>query len=177
MTSNEPSTEATPKPTTEEARQAVTDATQRGAQMAGGNRKYLELTQSTLKMVGLELARNVEPGERSSICLPAEVAHDGRYDPGMVLLLDKRVVLAWFEGTLKVTRHSRAFALADISEVAKVTRDRGRLAVYREAITFAAGGARYEFVLPSKAIKGMVIDVVSGVLSGTVNFDLGSKTK
>jgi len=153
-----------------EAKQAVVDAIQRAAQLAGGDRRYLELAHADLKMVGLELARHLEPGEVASLCLPAEVAHDGRYDPGMVLLLDKRAVIAWFEGTLRVTKRSLAFTLSDISELATVARDRGRRSVFRQAVTFAVGGARHEIVLPSEAAKGLLTDMVSGVLSGAVTF-------
>jgi hypothetical protein len=157
-----------------EAKQAVVDACERGAQWAGGDKRYLSLAHSALKMVGLELARYLRPGEIASLCVPAEVAHDGRHDPGMVLLLDDRAVVAWFEGTVRVTRRSLYFAYGDISEVTTVARDRGRLAVYRDAISFTAGGARHEFVLPSKVAKAALAGMVSGVMSGAVTFNRDS---
>jgi len=161
MTSNEPAVEV---------RQAIIDAAERGAQMAGGDQRYVNLTKVALQTVGLELARHLQSGESASVCVPAEVAHDGRYDPGMVLLLDKRAVITWFEGTFRVKVRSLAFDLADISEAATVTRDRGRLSPYRDAITFAASGGRHEFVLPSKVAEGRLTFMVNGILSGAVTF-------
>lgn len=165
MASNEPAIEA---------QRAVIDAAERGAQIAGGDQRYVELIKVTLKAAGLELARNLQPGENASLCVPADVAHDGRYDPGMVLLSDKRTVIAWIEGTFRVKVRSLAIAHADVSEVATATRDRGRLSPYRDAITFVAHGARHEFVLPSKVAEGRLTFMVSGVLSGGVTFDQDS---
>ena len=165
MTSNQPATEA---------RQAVVDAAERGAQMAGGDQRYVKLTMTALKTVGLELARHLQPGESASLCVPGEVAHDGRYDPGMVLLLDKRAVITWIEGTFRVKVRSLAFALGDISEVTTATRDRGRSSPYHDAITFVVGEARHEFVLPSKVAEGRLTFMVNGILSGAVTFDRDS---
>lgn len=161
MTSSEPAVEAT---------QAVIDAAQRGAQMAGGDQRYVQLTEVALKTVGLELARHLGPGESPSLCVPAQVGHDGRYDPGMVLLLDKGAVLAWFEGTFRVKVRSLAFAHGDISDVTTGTHDGGRLSPYRAAITFVAGGARHEFVLPSKVAHDRLTHMVNDILSGAVTF-------
>jgi hypothetical protein len=153
-----------------EARQAVIDAAERAAQMAGADRRYVRLAEAALQAVGLELARHLQPGESASICVPADVAHDGRYDPGMVLLLDRRIVITWFEGTFRVRVRSAAFAHRDISDVTTATRDRGRLSPYRDAITFAAGGERREFVLPSRVAEGRLTFMVSGILSGAITF-------
>lgn len=158
-----------------EAGQAVLDAAERGAQMAGGDQRYVKLTEVALRTVGRELVRHLQPGENASLCVPVEVAHDGRYDPGMVLLLDKRAVIVWFEGTLRIKLRSLAFAHGDISEVTTTARDRGRLSPYRDAITFAAGGAQHEFVLPSKLAEGRLTFMVSGILSGAVTFSSDSE--
>jgi hypothetical protein len=165
MTSNQP---------TVAARQMVIDAAERGAQLAGGDQRFVKLTEVALRTVGLELARHLQAGESASLCVPADVAHDGRYHPGMVLLLDNCAVIAWFEGTLRIKVRSVAFALGDISAVATSTRDRGRLSPYRDAITFVAGGARHEFVLPSRMAEGRLTFMVSGALSGAVTFSHGS---
>lgn len=161
MTSNQPPVEAM---------QTVIDAAERGAQMAGGDQRYVKLTEAGLKTVGLELARHLQPGENASLCIPTEVAHDDRYDPGMVLVSDKRAVIAWIEGTFRVKVRSLAFTHGDISQVATATRDRGRLSPYRDVITFVAGGARHEFVLPSKVAESRLTFMVSGVVSGAVTF-------
>lgn len=158
-----------------EAGQAVLDAAERGAQLAGGDQRYVKLTEVALRTVGRELVGHLQPGENASLCVPVEVAHDGRYDPGMVLLLDKRAVIVWFEGTLRIKVRSLAFAHGDISAVTTVARDRGRLSPYRDAITFAAGGAQHEFVLPSKLVEGRLTLMVSGILSGAVTFSSDSE--
>lgn len=150
------------------AMHAVIAAAERGAQLAGGDQRYVAAAKTGLEAVGAELARHIEPGEnKSSLCVPAVVAHDGRHDPGMVLLLRERVIIAWIEGTLRVKRRSLAFAYRDISDVATVDRDRGRLSPYRDGISFAAGGSRHEFVLPSKVAKEALTATITGVLSGT----------
>lgn len=158
MTSNQP---------TVEARQAVIDAAEHGAQIAGGEQRYVKLAEAALQIGGVELARHLQSGESASLCVPAEVAHDGRYDPGMVLLSDEHAVIAWFEGTFRVKVRSVVFAHGDVSEVATAERNRGRLSPYQDAITFVAGGAQYEFVLPSKLAKGLT-HIINGILSGWV---------
>lgn len=165
MTSNQPPVEA---------RQAVFDAAGRGAQMAGGDQRYVKLTELGLKTVGVELARHLRSGESASLCVPVDVAHDGRYDPGLVMLLDDRTVITWFEGTFRVKVHSLAFAHDDISGVTTAPRDGRRTSVYQDAITFVAGGARHEFVLPSKVAHGRLTSMVHGVLCGAVTFNKGA---
>lgn len=150
------------------AMHAVIAAAERGAQLAGGDQRYIALTKTGLEAVGAELARQIESGESGSICVPADVAHDGRLDPGMVLLMKERVVIAWIEGTLRVKRRSLAFSYRDISEVAASTRDRGRLSPYQDGITFAVGGVRQEFVLPSKVAKDSLAAMIRDLLSGSV---------
>jgi hypothetical protein len=152
------------------SKQKVVDAAERAAQMAGGDERYVKLTQLALKTVGLELARYLEPDENASLCVPADVAHDGRYDPGMVLLSDERAVITWFEGTFRVKVHSRAVGYGDMKEVATSARDRGRLSPYRDGITFMVGGARHEFVLPSKIAEERLTFMVHGILSGAITF-------
>lgn len=153
-----------------EARRTIIDAAERGAQIAGGDQRYVSLATGALKTVAVELAGHLQPGESASLCVPAEVAHDGRYDPGMVLLLARRVVIAWFEGTFRVKVRSISFAFSDISEVATATRDRGRLSPHRDAITFTAAGARHEFVLPSRVAQNRLTAMVSDLVSGAVIF-------
>jgi hypothetical protein len=155
---------------TTEAMRAVIAAAERGAQLAGGDQRYIAIAKTAMEAVGAELARQIEHGESASVCAPVDVAHDGRHDPGMVLLLNERVVIAWFEGTLRVKRRSLAFSYRDISEVATAARDRGRLSPYRDGISFAAGGARQEFVLPSKVAKDGLTSMIKDLLTGAVSF-------
>jgi hypothetical protein len=156
---------ATAQPTTE-AMHKVIAAAERGAQLAGGDQRYVAIAKTAMSAVGAELARHIEPDETASICSPVDVAHDGRYDRGMVLLLKERVIIAWFEGTLRVKRRSLAYSYRDISEVATVERDRGRLSPYREGISFAAAGAQQEFVLPSKVAKDGLRSMIKDLLCG-----------
>lgn len=155
---------------TVEAWQEIVDAAERGAQIAGSDQRYVKLTKVTLQTVGRELARHLQPGEEAPLCIPADVAHDGRYDPGMVLLLAKRTVVAWVEGTLRIRVRSLSFAHDDISEVATVARDRGRLSPCRDAIIFVAGEERHEFVFPSKVARELLSTTVSGMLVGAITF-------
>lgn len=151
-----------------ELQRAVVAAAEQGAQVAGDDQRYAKFTEVTLQMVGLELARHLQPGETASLCIPADIAHDGRYDPGMVLLLDKRAVIAWFEGTFRIKVRSLAFAHSDISDVSTASRDRGRFSLCRDAITFVADGAQHEFVLPSRAAEDRLTFMVHGILSGWI---------
>ena len=160
---------ATAQPTTE-AMNKVIAAAERGAQLAGGDQRYVTIAKTAMAAVGAELARQIEHDESASVCAPADVAHDGRYDPGMVLLLKERVIIAWFEGTLRVKRRSLAYSYHDISEVAAVARDRGRLSPYRDGISFAAGGTQQEFVLPSKVAKDGLGSMIKDLLSGAITF-------
>jgi hypothetical protein len=54
MTSNQPAVAA---------KQEVVNAAERAAQLAGGDQRYVKLTEVALKTVGLELARHMQPGQ------------------------------------------------------------------------------------------------------------------
>ena len=163
MVVNEPSAQA---------QQVVISAVNRGGQIAGGDHRYASLAKATVETVGMELARHVQPGETAALCVLAEIACNGRYRDGMVLLLDNHVVLAWFEGMFRVKVHSLAFARTDISDVATTTRDRN---LYQDAITFVANGTQQEFVLPSKIAHRRLALMISGALTGALTFNQDSK--
>jgi len=157
-------------PPTEEAQQAVIKAADVGFGMAGGDKRLLELVKTSLQGVGAELARQVRPGERANVFVPVAAVHDGKSDPGALLLLDDRVVIAWIEGTFRPKQRSVTVALADISNVSTGTSNQGRFSPYEAAITFLAGGAKHEFVLASRASHDRLTMIISSALSGALTF-------
>lgn len=158
------------------AKEAVIAAAERGAQLAGGDQRYVVAAHAALKAVGVELACQLEVGESASVCAPVEVAHRGRYDPGMVLLLEKRAVIAWIEGKLRLRARSLTFAYSDISKVNTIARDRGRHSPYQAGISFFADGAEQVLVLPSKVAKNRLSFTIRGTLSGTATWTPPSRT-
>lgn len=152
------------------AKEAVIAAAERGAQLAGGDQRYVAAVYTALKTIGVELACQLEAGESASVCAPVEVAHSGRYDPGMVLLLEKRAVIAWIEGKFRLRVRSLVFAYSDIDKVNTIARDRGRLSLYQAGISFFADGAEQVFVLPSKVAKSGLSFTIRRLLSGAVAF-------
>lgn len=153
-----------------EAKEAVITAAERGAQLAGGDQRYVGAAHAALKAVGVELACQLEPGESASVCAPVEVAHSSRYDPGMILLLENRAVIAWIEGKFRLKVRSRSFAYRDISKVNTIARDRGRLSPYQAGIAFFADGTEQVLILPSKVAKKGLSFTIRGLLSGRVAF-------
>jgi hypothetical protein len=158
------------------AKEAVIAAAERGVQLAGGDQRYVAAAYTALKTIGMELACRLEAGESASVCAPVEVAHSGRYDPGMVLLLEKRAVIAWIEGKFRLRVRSLVFAYSDIGKVNVIARDRGRLSLYQAGISFFADGAEQVFVLPSKVAKRGLSFTIRRLLSGAVAFGQESDT-
>lgn len=152
------------------AKEAVIAAAGRGAQLAGGDQRYVAAAHAALQAVGVELACQLAAGESASVCAPVEVAHSGRYDPGMILLLEKRAVIAWVEGKFRLRARSLVLAYSDISKVNTIARDRGRLSPYQAGISFFAYGAEQVLVLPSKVAKSGLSFAIRGLLSGAAAF-------
>jgi hypothetical protein len=51
----------------------VIAAAERGAQLAGGDQRYVTIAKTAMAAVGAEIARQIEHDESTSVCAPADV--------------------------------------------------------------------------------------------------------
>jgi hypothetical protein len=147
------------------------DAFERGVQIGALDARFVKLVEMAMKTVGLELARNVLAGERGVFCVPAQVAKATDVDPGAVLLLEDRVVIAWSEGIFRPRPHSLAWPLADVSDMRIFKRKAGKLSARLDAIAFSAHGCNIEVILHSEVAHNRLVAMVAGVLDGSISFD------
>ena len=152
------------------AKRTVVDAFEQGAHLGALDGRFVKLVELAMKMVGLELARNVKPGERPGFCVPAHVDTGAKVNSGAVLLLEERVVIAWSEGTIRPKPRSLAVALSDIGDVRAFKRKVGRVSAQLDAISFSAHGRKIEIVLHSVVSHERVALMISGRLDGSVAF-------
>ena len=153
------------------AKQTVVDAYEQGAQLAALDNRYVKLAELSMQMVGLELARNVMPGEHAAFCVPVQVASGSKVNPGAVLVLEHRVVIAWSEGVLRPKPHSVAYELSDVGDVRSFTRKVGRVSAELDAISFVAHDSTVEIVFHSEVSHERVTPTVHGVLNGGVTYN------
>jgi hypothetical protein len=101
----------------------------------------MSIAQGALKLVGLELARNVRPEERAAFCVPVQVAVDGStLHPGAVVLLEDRVIVAWSDVMPPSTPHAISCQIPDVSNVKVRARDMTALSWSRDALLFSVAG-------------------------------------
>jgi len=152
----------------EEAAQLVLDAFEEGVRLGAIDERFAKLAKYSVQLVGLELARNVRPGERRTFCVPVQVATGAKVEPGALLLLEHRLVVAWSEGVLRPQDHSVACALSEVSDIRSFKRKTGRLSDEQDAISFSAGGRRVELVLYSTVSHQRLTMMIGGVLNGAI---------
>lgn len=152
-------------------KQRVLDAAEQGAQLGALDGRFVKLVELAMQMVGLELARNIRPGERAALCVPVQVDNRSKVNPGAILLLEHRVVVAWSEGILRPKPHSVAYALTDVSDVRTFKRKVGKVSAQLDAISFTAQTDAVEIILHSEVSHQRVTLVVSGALGRSVTFN------
>lgn len=156
----------TPSP---EAQQAVLDAANRGCEIAAFDGRLVTMAKTNMALVGMDLARNVRPGERSWFCLPIIVdIHDGKTYPGAVLLLEHRVVVTWSEGLLRPKLISQAWDLSAIDNVRSFTRKVGRVSAQLATVAFTAGGREIELVTHSEISEKRAATMLEWALNGVM---------
>lgn len=163
------STGASPTPG-DAAKEIVVEAFRRGAELAATDERFVKLARYAMQLVGLELARNVAPGERAAFCVPVQVDNGSKVNPGAVLLLEHRVVVAWSEAVLHPTPRSSAFALADIADVRSFQRKVGKVSAQLDAISFSAHERAIEVILHSAVSNKRLAFMIVGTLNGSIRF-------
>jgi hypothetical protein len=150
------------------AKQTIVDAFEQGAQLGALDTRFVKLVELAMRMVGLELARNVAVGERSAFCVPVHVDNGSKVNPGAVLLLEHRVVIAWSEGIFRPKPHSLAFLLTDVGDVHTVKRQVGKISAQLDAISFSAHRRKIEIILHSEVVHKRLAFMIAGVLDGSI---------
>jgi hypothetical protein len=129
--------------------------------------RFMSIAQGALKLVGLELARNVRPEERAAFCVPVQVAVDGStLHPGAVVLLEDRVIVAWSDVMPPSTPHAISCQIPDVSNVKVRTRDMTTLPWSRDALLFSVAGRAIELVLYSDVSEDRAGTLLCSALRG-----------
>jgi hypothetical protein len=157
------------------AKQTVVDAYEQGAQFGALDNRFVKLVELSMQNVGLELARNVTPGERAAFCVPVQVDNGSKINPGALLLLEHRVVVAWSEGIRKPKPHSVTHALSAVSDVRSFKQKAGMFSAQLDAISFVARGTRLEMVLYSQVMHQRLAPMITGTLDGSFTYTWGEK--
>ena len=153
----------------------VADAITSGIEIGARNREFMELAMATLKIVGHELAGNVRPGDRPHIAIPALIDVGTKSQPGAVLVLQDRAVVAWSEGRLKTNCRSSVHPIATISDVTCFERPTGNGSDVHQAISFVDPGGRVTFAYPKDLCHERLALVLQGALVGAVSIDLDAE--
>jgi hypothetical protein len=152
------------------AKRLVLDAARKGAQFGSVDDQFAKVSEHALSSVGLELARNVQPGERASFCIPVQVVNGSTVDPGAVLFLEHRAVLAWSEGTFPPRPFSAAFGFGEVTQVHAYQRAAGEMSAFHDAVTFVVRGCPIEIILYSEVSHRRLPVMVSDLLSHAIVF-------
>lgn len=147
------------------------DAINQGMELGALDNRFVKLAENMMGLVGLTLSAAIGPDERAAFCFPATVdAGQGKLQPGMVLLLEHRLVIAWSEGMLRPKEFSLTFELPAITNVQKVKRKNGRVSAQLDTITFDSGGRHIELLMYSEVIEPRLTLMFEGALDGSVTF-------
>lgn len=153
--------------TREELKDAVVEAFEAGARIGAQDDTFVKLAVSAMKTVGLTLVEQLAPGDRPRVAVPVMVDTGRKPEPGALLTLDERVVVAWFEGTLRAISHARTIRLDQITDISSSRRKPGRMQVEVDCIAVSYEGKRIEILLHSPSHKRLLF-MVKGFLDGSV---------
>jgi hypothetical protein len=152
-------------------KQIVVDAFNEGAKLGALDGRFVKLTTNAMQLVGLELARNVDASDRASICVPVNVDVGSKINPGAILLLEDRVVIAWSEGALRPKPRSLTCELSEVSNVVSSKRRVGKISAQLDAVSFTAAEEMIQIILHSEVSHDRLTPVISGALNGAVTFN------
>jgi hypothetical protein len=157
-----------------DSEQLIIDAANRGIGLAGSGEFIYGMTVNVLKLMGRDFAAQLRPGDRPSILLVCDVEVDGgKGNPGAVLCLEDRIVLAWMKGTFRPTTEIRVVPLVDVVGLTRTTRTGSRARGDRTLLSFSSRQGATTLVLYSPKMEEAAVFTTEGILSGAITFTWG----
>ncbi len=134
-----------------------------------GTNEFRKLTQYTVKMVGTEIARHVEPTDAPGLFSPTDVELDGNSHDGAILALRDRAVIGWITGRFRIKNFEAVVPTSEIKAIEIGTRAGGAMTKDRKTLMIDAGRT-WSLVLPNYATDGErdITIFLKGVLDGAI---------
>lgn len=127
---------------------------------------FIKVSKLALNTCASELAQHVADGESAALCVAVQVQVGGKINPGAILLLDDRAILAWTEGTFRVKTRTQVLFLANIESVTTALKRPNRLEQTVATVCTTAGHEHEILFWP--VMKPRLGTLVCGFLDGTL---------
>lgn len=124
---------------------------------AASNPNYVKLVESTLSLVAPEVVDAMGPDEPVDLVAIAEIDHDGRQEPGVLLICPDRVVVAWSSGIRRPQTHLQSMP-RDRLEVSTSLRKAGMMRGWRTDVELRNQGS----------VRLAAYDESTGVIGGLI---------
>jgi len=127
------------------------------------NPNYPKLLESTLSLVIDDVAAELGDNEAVQLVVTCDVAHDGREHPGILVISERRVIVAWTVGLLHPQTHQSSLARNERLVATTLLRKAGVLKGWRTDVTLRVGDTFVE-VSAQDEKTGVIGTQIDGLL-------------
>jgi hypothetical protein len=142
-----------------------------------GTDRCVKMVENSLKLCGKAILPYIHRGDESGLFVPLLVKHQGKEQPGCILTLSDRAVLAWITGTFRVKNFEAVIPYSSIEWIEAEAEPASRTSAARDVLRILAED-EWTIILQNIFGDGMNIPaVLHGVLSGSVELRRQSESQ